>query len=111
MAEHAHEHEQEHDPQQQADGGIEAAFAAAETDSEAALKAATGVVKALKRAQGAARQGQVRDWQTAVETARQGLTALDRQVSGLGESWRFDEESYLQSGAFGQELIERATAD
>ena len=103
--------EHEHEQQQGANGGIEAAFAAAEADADAALKAATGGVKALKRAQGAARQGQVRDWQTAVEAARQGITALDRQVSGLGESWRFDEESYLQSGAFSRELIERATAD
>ena len=96
---------------ERADGGIEAAFAVAEADAEAALKAATGLVRALKRAQGAARQGQVRDWQSAVETARQGMTALDRQVANLGESWRFDEERYLQSGEFGKELIDRATAD
>ena len=78
--------EQEHQDQQSANGSIEAAFAAAEADAEAALKAATGLVKALKRAHGAARQGQVRDWQTAVEAARQGLTAVDRQVDNLGAS-------------------------
>ena len=107
MVERTDDHEQQHG----STGGIEEAFAAAEADAEAALKAATGVLKALKRAQGAARQGQVRDWQTAVETARQGLTVLDRQVANLGESWQFDEERYLQSGEFGRELIERATAD
>jgi hypothetical protein len=105
------EHEQEQEVRQpdRANGGIEAAFAAAEADAEAALKAASGVVKALKRAQGAARQGQVRDWQIAVESARQGISALDRQVAGLGASWQFDEERYLQNGEFSRELIDRAT--
>jgi hypothetical protein len=103
--------EQEREQAPQSNGTIEAAFAAAEIDADAALRAATTVLKALKRAQSAARQGQVRDWQTAVETARQGINALDRQVSALGDTWQFDEERYLQSGAFSQELIEQASAD
>src|SRR5215212_2717988 len=87
--------EQDHQSHQTANGRIEDAFAAAEADAEAALKAATGLVKALKRAQGAARLGQVRDWHAAVETARQGTTALDEQVANLRKSWQFDEERHL----------------
>ena len=100
-----------HQNHQTTNSGLEDAFATAEADAEAALKAATGLVKALKRAQGAARQGQVRDWHAAVETARLGMSALDQQVANLRESWRFDEERHLQSGAFNRELIEQASAD
>ena len=103
--------DQDHQYHQSANGSLEDSFAAAEADAEAALKAASGLVKALKRAQGAARQGQVRDWHAAVETARQGISTLEQEVSNLRESWRFDEESHLQSGAFNRELIEQATAD
>jgi len=92
-------------------GGIEAAFAAAEAEADAALKAATTVVKSLKKAQTAARQGQVRDWHAAVDAAKLGLDALENQVAAAGDAWHFDEETYLQSGGFSQELIAQAGAD
>jgi hypothetical protein len=87
---------------------IEAAFARAESEAEAAIKAATAVLSTLKRYRSAARQGKIRDIRTAGEAARQGIGALDAQVAELAESWSFDDEGYLQDGGYTAELIERA---
>lgn len=87
---------------------IEAAFARAEADADAAIKAATSVLSTLKRYRSAARQGKIREIRAAGEAARQVIGALDAQVAGLAESWSFDDEGYLQSGGYAAELIERA---
>jgi len=65
---------------------IEAAFARAEADADAAIKAATAVLSTLKRYRNAARQGKIRDIRVAGEAARQGIGVLDTQVSELAES-------------------------
>ena len=91
-------------------GGIEAAFARAEAEAEAALKAAATVTRHLKRFHGAARQGNVRDLEVAAEAARQSIAALDQAVTAIGRSWDFDEEGYLRGGGYSAELIERARA-
>jgi hypothetical protein len=89
-------------------GGIEEAFARVEVDAEAALKAAATVTRQLKRFHTATRQGNVRDLQGAADAARQSIAALDQAVTRIGESWSFDEESYLRSGDYSAELIARA---
>ena len=91
-------------------GGIEAAFARAEAEAEAALKAAATVTRHLKRFHGAARQGNVRDLEAAADAARQSIAALDQAVTAIGRSWDFDEEGYLRDGGYSAELIERARA-
>jgi ubiquinone biosynthesis protein UbiJ len=87
---------------------IEAAFARAEADADAAIKAATSVLSTLKRYRNAARQGKIRDIRVAGDAARQGIGALDAQVAGLAESWSFDDEGYLQNGGYVAELIGQA---
>jgi hypothetical protein len=87
---------------------LEDALRQAETDADAAIKAASNVVNTLKRYQKAARQGQIRDLRTATEGAKRTLQTLDQEVANLAESWEFDEESYLQSGEYLNELIAQA---
>src|SRR5215217_1425693 len=87
---------------------IETAFARAEADADAAIKAATAVLSTLKRYRNAARQGKIRDIRVAGEAARQGIGVLDTQVSELAESWTFDDEGYLQNGGYVAELIGQA---
>jgi hypothetical protein len=90
------------------DQTIEAAFARAEAEADAAIKAATAVLSTLKRYRSAARQGKIRDIRVAGEAARQGIDSLDAQVADLAESWSFDDEGYLQNGGYVAELIGRA---
>jgi hypothetical protein len=87
---------------------IEAAFARAEADADAAIKAATSVLSTLKRYRSAARQGKIREIRVAGDAARQGIDALDAQVAELAGSWSFDEEAYLQDGGYVAELIGQA---
>src|SRR5437870_5820997 len=87
---------------------IEAAFARAEAEADAAIKAATSVLSTLKRYRSAARQGKIRDLRVAGEAARQGIGSLDAQVADLAESWSFDDETYLQNGGYVAELIGQA---
>jgi hypothetical protein len=85
--------------------GLEDALAQAERDAEAALKAASSVVGALRRYRKAAQQGQLRDLRAATEAAKRTLQTLDQQVANVAESWEFDEEAYLQGEGFVGELI------
>jgi hypothetical protein len=87
---------------------IEAAFARAEAEADAAIKSATSVLSTLKRYRSAARQGKIRDIRVAGEAARQGIGSLDAQVADLAENWSFDDEEYLQNGGYVAELIGRA---
>jgi len=86
---------------------LEEALAKTEADAEAALKAAENVVKVLRRFRGAARQGTIRDLRAAGEAAKRSIQVLDQEVANVAESWDFEEEAYLQSGAYHQELIEQ----
>jgi hypothetical protein len=91
--------------------GLEGAFAKAESDVEIALKAATNVLSALRRFRGAARQGKVRELRAAGEAAKRSIQVLDQEIANVAESWEFDEEGFLQSGGFVDELIARADRD
>src|SRR3954465_10020606 len=84
---------------------LEDALKQAEADAEAALKAASTVVGALRRYRKAAQQGQLRDLRAATEAAKRTLQTLDQQVANVAESWEFDEEAYLQGEGFVGELI------
>jgi hypothetical protein len=89
-------------------GGIEKAFERAERDADGALKAAATVVGALRRYRGAARQGKLRELRAAGEAAKRSLQLLEQEVANVAASWDFDEEAYLQNGAFRDELIAQA---
>jgi hypothetical protein len=87
---------------------IEDAFARAEVEADATIKAATSVLSAHKRYRAAARQGKVRDIWTTGDAARQSIGALERQVAALAKSWSFDEKNYLQGGGHAAEVINLA---
>jgi hypothetical protein len=87
---------------------IEAAFAGAEAEAEAAIKAATAVLSTLKRYRSAARSGRIRELRAAGEAARQVIGVLDVQIADLAERWTFDDDEYLQSGGYTAELVEMA---
>ena len=86
---------------------LEDALAKAEADADVALKAATSVVNTLKRYRAAARQGTIRELRQAGEAARRSLQVLDQEVANVAESWEFEEETYLQTGGYSEELIAR----
>jgi hypothetical protein len=88
---------------------LEEALARTEGDAESALKAADGVLKALRRFRSAARQGKIRELETAIDAARASLRTLDQAVENAATSWDFDEEEYLRSGRFSEELIAQAS--
>jgi hypothetical protein len=85
--------------------GLEDALKQVENEAESVIKTATNVVNTLKRYRKAAQQGQIRDLRTATEAAKRTLQTLDQQVANLAESWEFDEEAYLQSGGYLDELM------
>jgi hypothetical protein len=87
---------------------IETAFARAEADAEAALKAAAGVVSVLRRYRSAASQGKVGDLRSAGEAAAQSLQTLDQAITNLAQSWDFDAQAYLGSGDYARELVRSA---
>jgi hypothetical protein len=87
---------------------LEHALARTEADADVAIKAATSVLGALRRFRGAARQGKIRELETAIEAARASLRTLDQAVENATTGWDFDEEEYLRSGRFSEELIARA---
>ena len=88
--------------------GIEAAFARAETEAEAALKAAANVTRYLKRFHRATHEGNTRDLQAAAEAARRSIDQLDQAITRIGQTWTFDDETYLRDGGYSAELIARA---
>jgi hypothetical protein len=70
------------------------------------LKAAT---QALKKAQDAARTGNLRDLRRLLETAADSVAAYVRDLQRAGTSWAFSEENYLASPQYLDELRSAAT--
>ncbi len=90
---------------------LESALAKAELDAEIAMKAANGLLGALRRYRNAAHQGQLRDLRTSLESAKRAIQLLDQDVANVVDSWQFDEEGYLQSGRYVEELVALAQRD
>lgn len=87
---------------------LENALAKTEADADAALKAATAVVSSLKKFRTAAQTGTVRELRKTIDTAEQAITALRQQFTNAKEDWVLDENSYLSSKAFIQEILKAA---
>lgn len=87
---------------------LEDALARAESDADSSLKAASAVVVSLKRLRAATRTGDLREVRRAMESAQQSIVALGQQFSNTAEGWDFDEEGYLSSGAYLEELLQMA---
>ena len=91
-------------------GGLEAALAATEERVDAALKATAALTRELKKAKTSAERGQLRDLRRALGAAT--VLAADgaRAAEDAGASFEFDEQEYLKSGSFDQELLDAAAA-
>ena len=88
--------------------GLEAALAQAESDLEAALRAAGTLTRELKRARHAAALGNVRDLRRALQAAAGMADALSVQASASNSDYDVDEGELLASGAYANELLTAA---
>jgi hypothetical protein len=89
-------------------GTLERALERTEGDAASALKAASDVVRELKRLRAAARDGSVRDLQKSLEAAARLADALRDSVAVTREGWVFDEREHVASGAYLRELVAAA---
>jgi hypothetical protein len=87
---------------------LEEALAKTDSDAEETLRAATFVVKALKKFRSAAQAGNIRDLPKAIEVTEQAITALRQQFANAKEGWFFDEAAYFSEKSFLLELIDEA---
>ncbi|MBI4538982.1 MAG: hypothetical protein HY704_05660 [Gemmatimonadetes bacterium] len=87
---------------------LESALARSETDADVALRAVAAVTRELRTAKSAAAQGAIRDLQRSIAAAEQMMDALRDGIGALRSGWRFDEQVYLESGAYTAELLEIA---
>jgi len=91
-------------------GTMEEKLAATERALDGALRGAAAAMRDLKKALGAARTGQVRDLRKALATARAAADELADGTRVLTDTFNFDEQAYLSSGAYVKELLAEAAA-
>lgn len=93
-----------------AGGGIEAALAATEEQVDAALRATAALTRELKKTKTAAARGQLRDLRRALSS----VAILAGEAASLTQSatasFDLDEQQYLASGSYVQELLDAAAA-
>lgn len=90
------------------DNSLEQALRKAEADAEAACKAATTALRAMKKFRAAAQSGNLRELRRTLETAGQTIAELEQQFASAKASWNFDEETYLTDGSFVAEVLAAA---
>jgi hypothetical protein len=88
---------------------LEQALAKTEAEADAACKAATAVLRTLKKFRSAAQLGNLRELQKAIDTAGQTIADLERQFTTAKVGWDFDEDAYLSNGLFVAEVLAAAT--
>jgi hypothetical protein len=88
---------------------LEQALSQTEADADAACKAATSALRAMKKFRAAAQVGSLRELRRAMETAGQTIAELEQQFTTAKSGWDFDEETYLSDGAFVAEVLAAAT--
>ena len=89
---------------------MEAVLTAAERALDDALRSAAAATRDLKRALGAARTGQVRDLRKSLSAALSVADELATGTRALADTFDFDEQAYLSSGAYVKELLAEAAA-
>jgi hypothetical protein len=87
---------------------LEQALRKTEVDAEAACKAATTALRAMKKIRAAAQVGNLRELRRTLETAEQTISELEQQFATAKGGWNFDEETYLSNGAFVAEILATA---
>jgi len=90
--------------------GLEEALAQTERDADGAIKTAMALVNQAKRIRKLAHLGSVRDLTRAMDQAHQLAGAARDAIETAKDGWRFDAESYLESGGFSRELLSLAEA-
>lgn len=91
-------------------GELEAALAAAEDQVDAALKANGSVTRELKKAKTGAQRGQLRELRRGLSAAAVLAKEAARAAEEAADSFRFDDQEYLQSGSYARELLDTAAA-
>lgn len=87
---------------------LEQALSQTEADADAACKAATSALRAMKKLRGAAQAGNLRELRRTIETAGQTIADLEQQFAKAKTGWSFEEEPYLSDGAFVAEVLATA---
>jgi hypothetical protein len=90
--------------------GLEGALARAESDVEAAARAAASLGRELKKARAAAVAGQVRDLRRLLDASRLLAGEVAEQVGAAADSYDVNESDLLSSGAYAKELLAVAAA-
>lgn len=84
---------------------LEKALSKTETDAEATLKVALAAVSSIKKFRMAAKSGDLREMKRAIDASEQSVAALKQQFVNAKDGWVFDEEIYLSSKDFLEEVI------
>lgn len=87
---------------------LESSLAMAEEQANRTVKTAQAALQAARKVQKAARDGNLRDLGAAFELMERTQEALRQQTIASRGAWVFDEESYLESRAYIEELISLA---
>jgi hypothetical protein len=87
---------------------LEQALAKTEDEADAACKAATAALRALKKFRAAAQVGNLRELQKTIEAAGQAITDLRHQFTTAKTGWDFDADAYLSNGSFVSEVLATA---
>lgn len=90
---------------------LEEALARTDADADATLKAAEAAVRSLKKFRSAAHTGDLRELRKTIEAAGQAISTLEQQFDTARTGWAFDEEAYLSSRAFTEEVMEAAARE
>lgn len=85
---------------------LETALERTQRDTEAALRAAEGLVAALKRARRGAQEGRLQELRRTLDALDGEVTSVVQLVKNLRGGWEFDEEAYFADGGYASELID-----
>src|SRR4051794_38014618 len=94
----------------EADPTLESALAQTEAAAEAALSLAAQLTATLRRLRAAAGVGNLRDLRTALGNVEQAASRAHAAASAASASWQLDEEAYIASPRFIDELLSTAKA-
>jgi hypothetical protein len=84
---------------------LEQSLAKTEADAAATLKAANALISSLRKLQGAAKTGSLRELRASIEAGERAMASLRQQFANAREGWTFDEEGYFANGLYSQEVV------
>lgn len=87
---------------------LEKALSKLEEDVTSTIKSNANVHAVLRKILAAAKQGKLKDLASALDAAEKAESVSRQQISALKTKWDFNEQEYLSSSAYAQELLELA---